>query len=316
MTLALYPEASGAEIADGSWIDLFDPDDDEIARVEQACGVKVPTRENLREIEASSRARTDRGSVYLSAPLFAGLAGEHLKLSPVGFILAEHHLVTIRFDKLKSFDTVRKELASGDVQPPQQVLLKLLEEIVDHDADQLERAAEELTEASAEIFSEQPNPNRKLGEETRRLRRLMVKIGGNSERMTKVRHTFLTIGRIADYLLDRCDVKFDDGIRQQLDGIRKDIASLDEFENSMTGRVQLLLDAANSFISMEQNDVVKVLTVVSVAGVPPVLVAGVYGMNFKYMPELAWPWGYPFAIALMIATTVFPVLWFKWRDWI
>ena len=316
MTLSLYPEAGGDGIAEGSWVDLVDPTDEEIARVEQACGVQVPTRESLREIEASSRVRTNQGSVYMSAPLFAGLAGTHWKLSPAGFILSRRHLVTVRFDQLRAFETVHREIGAGDVQPPQQILLKLLEEIVDQDADQLERAAEELTEASSEIFSENPKPNRKLGEETRRLRQLMVKIGGNSERMTKVRHTFLTIGRIADYLLDRCEIKLEDGIRQRLDGIRKDIASLDEFETSMSGRVQLLLDAATGFISMEQNDVVKVLTVVSVAGVPPVLVAGVYGMNFKYMPELAWPWGYPAALVLMAATTVLPVLWFKWRDWI
>lgn len=80
--------------------------------------------------------------------------------------------------------------------------------------------------------------------------------------------------------------------------------------------MQLLLDAATGFISIEQNEVVKVLTVVSVAGVPPVLIAGVYGMNFQHMPELAWRWGYPYAIAAMVASTVLPVLWFKWRDWL
>ncbi len=322
MTLALYPEADGDTseddrgIPEGSWVDLHDPTDAEIARVERACGIRVPTRENLREIEASSRLRTDKGSIYMSAPLFAGLDGGHWELSPAGFILAERFLVTVRFDRLKAFEMVRDELGGGEPQSPPHVLLKLMEEVVDHDADQLERCAEELTASSAGIFAEQPKPRRKLGQETRRLRRLMVSTGGTSERMTKVRHTFLTMGRMADFLLDRCAARFDDGLRQRLASIRKDIASLDEFESSMSGRVQLLLDAATGFISMEQNDVVKVLTVVSVAGVPPVLIAGVYGMNFKYLPELAWPWGYPFALALMAATTILPVLWFKWRDWI
>ena len=317
MTLALYPKADGgAGIAEGSWVDLHDPTDEEIARVEQACGIEVPTREDLREIEASSRLRTDRGSIYMSAPLFAGLDGNHWQLSPAGFILAERFLVTVRFDSLKAFDAVHKELKDGEPQSPPHVLLKLMEEIVDHDADQLERCVLYIYSWSSDIFTEQPKPGRNLGQETRRLRKLMVTTGGTSERMTKVRHTFLTMGRMADFLLDRCGERFDEGLRQRLASIRKDIASLDEFESSMSGRVQLLLDAATGFISMEQNDVVKVLTVVSVAGVPPVLVAGVYGMNFKYMPELAWPWGYPFALALMLATTVVPVLWFKWRDWI
>ena len=116
-------------------------------------------------------------------------------------------------------------------------------------------------------------------------------------------------------MLDRCEPKIADGLRDRLGSVKHDIESLDEFESSLTGRVQLLLDAATGFISIEQNDVVKVLTVVSVAGVPPVLIAGVYGMNFHNMPELAWPWGYPFAMALMVVSTILPVLWFKYRDW-
>jgi len=105
-------------------------------------------------------------------------------------------------------------------------------------------------------------------------------------------------------------------LRERLVSVRDDINSLDEFETSLANRIQFLLDAATGFISIAQNDVVKVLTVVSVAGVPPVLIVGVYGMNFHYMPELSWPWGYPFAMALVVLSTIIPVLWFKWRDWL
>ena len=144
----------------------------------------------------------------------------------------------------------------------------------------------------------------------------MVRIGRLSERMTKVRQSFLTLGRIASFVADRCEPKLDGSLRERLAGVRDDINSLDEFETSLANRVQFQLDAATGFISIAQNDVVKVLTVVSVAGVPPVLVVGVYGMNFHYMPELSWPWGYPFAMALVVFSTIVPVLWFKWRDWL
>ena len=93
------------------------------------------------------------------------------------------------------------------------------------------------------------------------------------------------------------------------------MASLEQYEENLLSRVQLLQDAATAFISIEQNDVVKVLTIASVAGIPPVMVVGLYGMNFKYMPELAWRYGYPYAIALIIITTVIPLAWFKWKDW-
>jgi magnesium transporter len=83
----------------------------------------------------------------------------------------------------------------------------------------------------------------------------------------------------------------------------------------LANKVQFLLDATLGFINIEQNDIVKVLTVVSVVGVPPVLVAGIYGMNFKGMPELSWSWGYPYSLVLMVVSAVIPLMWFKWRGW-
>jgi magnesium transporter len=148
------------------------------------------------------------------------------------------------------------------------------------------------------------------------LRDAMKKIGQVSDRTSRVRYTFLSIGRMAAFAIDRCRPKMEAGIRERLEAVRQDIASLDEFELSLSGRVQLLQDAATGFISIEQNEVVKVLTVVSVVGVPPVLVVGIYGMNFKYMPELSWTLGYPFALVLCLASIVLPLLWFKWRDWL
>ena len=105
-------------------------------------------------------------------------------------------------------------------------------------------------------------------------------------------------------------------VHARLDGVRKDIASLDEFETSLTSRVQLLHDAASGFIAIEQNEVVKILTIVSVVGVPPVLVAGIYGMNFKIMPELEWTHGYPIALAMMLLAAVLPYLFFTWKRWL
>ncbi|MBV9841625.1 MAG: magnesium transporter, partial [Sphingomonadaceae bacterium] len=253
--------------------------------------------------------------LYMSAPLIAGTEGHRWSLAPTGFVLSRERLVTVRFAELGAFDEIHKEVDGKNVTAPH-ILVRLLEDVVDHDADHLERAAERLADCAQSIFAEAPQKNKRLGRETRRLRHLMIEIGQISEKLTRVRHTFLTIGRMASFIHDRCDWHLGDDIRARLDMIAKDIASLDEFENSLAGRVQLMLDAANNFISIEQNDVVKVLTVVSVAGVPPVLVVGVYGMNFKYMPELNWSFGYPFALGLMVVSTILPVLWFKWRDWL
>lgn len=312
-------EGGAARTLDGArWIDLFDPDEDEIAQVAERFGITVPSRESLAEIEASSRLRADRDRLTMSAPLVGQHDGRPM-MSPSGYMLSPDTLVTVRFAELGAFDAVHKRLAQldGPASAPE-IMIRLLEEIVDRAADRLERLAETVAESSHEIFSEPEKEAKrhKVGRETRRLRALMVRIGRSSEEMVKVRHSFVSIGRIAGFLLDRCTPKLDDGLRTRLETVRRDIDSLDEFEESLSGRVQMLLDAATGFISIEQNDVVKVLTVASVAGVPPVAIAGIYGMNFHYMPELDWRLGYPLALALMVVTTVIPILWFKWRDWL
>jgi magnesium transporter len=316
--LITFPNHTGAgdgpdALKAANWVDLVDPTPEEIARVENAFGISIPSRDNLLEIEASSRLRAHDGILYLSAPLISGTDGDKWQLAPTGFLLNGSWLITIRFAPLGAFDTVRRSLARDDCTAPQ-ILTFILEEIVDRAADFLERAAESVTEASMTIFVDEHKE--KLGVATRRLRQAMVRIGRISERMTKVRHSFVTLGRIAVFVADRCQPKLDGSLRERLVSVRDDINSLDEFETSLANRIQFLLDAATGFISIAQNDVVKVLTVVSVAGVPPVLIVGVYGMNFHYMPELSWPWGYPFAMALVVLSTIIPVLWFKWRDWL
>ena len=311
-------EGSGTPSLDGArWIDLCDPTAEEIASVAAAFGIAVPTRESLAEIEASSRTRAEGDAVYLSAPLI-GKRGEDVVMAPTGFVLMPDRLVTIRFAAFGAFDTVHETVAQeGRAVSAPEIMVRLLEEIVDRSADRLERVAETLADASRDIFSEPEKDAKrhKVGRETRRLRALMVKIGRSNEDMVRVRHSFLAIGRIAGFLAVSAVPK-GEGLRERLKTVRRDIDSLDEFENSMAGRVSLLLDAATGFISIEQNDVVKVLTVVSVAGVPPVVIAGIYGMNFKYMPELDWHTGYPLALLVMLVTTALPVLWFKWRDWL
>jgi magnesium transporter len=309
----------GERSLDGAhWVDLLDPSDDEIARVCDRFDVRVPDRASLAEIEASSRLRQDGERLVMSAPLIRQQDDQPV-MTPAGFILTPDTLITVRFSDFAAFDAVHDRLGrEAERVPASDIMIRLLEEVVDRAADRLERAAEHLAQASHEIFSEPQREGKrhKVGRETRRLQRLMIGIGRTNEELVKVRHSFLSIGRIAGFLLDRCEPRLTDRLRDRLKTVQHDIASLDEFENSLAGRVSLLLDAASGFINIEQNDVVRLLTVVSVAGVPPVWIAGVYGMNFKFMPELEWHWGYPFALGLMLVSTALPIAWFKWRDWL
>jgi magnesium transporter len=105
-------------------------------------------------------------------------------------------------------------------------------------------------------------------------------------------------------------------IKPHLETLRLDIASLNDYETHLTNNVQLLLDATLGLISIEQNNIIKVLTIVSVVGVPPTLVASMYGMNFRHMPELDWAWGYPYGLILIALSAILPLLWFKLRGWL
>ena len=305
-------------LAGRTWIDLQDPTPAEIAAVEHACGLRVPSREALEEIEVTSRLRIERDALYMSAPLTARGEGDVMVSAPTGFILNADVCLTVRFATLAVFDTVKGELAAVERAGSADIFARLLEEVVDRTADHLEVCADQLDKASHAIFrSETDDKGRshKLSRDTALLRRVMTQIGRASGRMSKVRYTLVCLARMVQFATDRGRDWITQPVHDRLGGVRADIASLEQYEENLLSRVQLLQDAATAFISIEQNDVVKVLTIASVVGVPPVMVVGLYGMNFKYMPELEWRYGYPYALALIVVTTLIPLAWFKWKDW-
>jgi magnesium transporter len=313
----ISPQALLAHGAEGhTWLDLQDPTPEEIAAVEKATGVSIPSRESLEEIEVSSRLRLEGKTIVMSTPLIARDGEGAMITAPVGFLLNAQMCVTVRFADFKVFDTVKSELQGVAPAPACDIFVRLLEEVVDRAADQLETSADQLDKASHAIFHlDEGGRGHKLTRDTALLRRVMTEIGRASARMSKVRYTLVVIGRMAQFAADRGKDWIDPPTLQRLASVKADAASLEQFEENLLSRVQMLQDAATAFISIEQNDVVKVLTIASVVGVPPVMVVGLYGMNFKYMPELNWHYGYAYALALIVVSTVIPLAWFKWKDW-
>jgi magnesium transporter len=235
-------------------------------------------------------------------------------LAPTGFVLSEHVLMTVRFAKSAAFDTVIKELAPADKFAPAIAFVRLLEELVDHLADLLEGSGRDLDEASHVIFRQ--DNSQRLSHETSMLRELMIRTGRTSERMSRIHYTLVCLERMAKFTVDRCREWIAQDMAARLQSVSSDIASLIQFAEGLVSRVQLLQDAATGIINIDQNEVMKVLTIASVVGIPPVLIVGIYGMNFKNMPELNWAWGYPYALALIVITAALPLIWFKWKDWI
>jgi magnesium transporter len=302
------------------WIDLLNPDAGEIAFVERTTGLNVPSIEELSEIESSSRLRAANGALYLSAPLVRRGADDEPVATVVGFVLTPERLITVRFTELPSFAEVQSRTIPADAAPLTSAGLfcDLVEAVVDRLADALERISAELDDLSHRLFRAGPTvplKQRRSAAESADLRRSLRRVGHNGDLASKIRDSLLGIGRIVPFVLSLGAEWLPAGVKPRLETSRQDVTSLNDYDTHLANKVQLLLDTTLGLINIEQNNIIKVLTIVSVVGVPPTLVASMYGMNFKLMPELDWTWGYPYALALIALSAVLPLLWFKWRGW-
>jgi len=296
------------------WIDLLNPSPSETASVERATGLRLPSFEDLSEIETSSRLRTQNGLLYLSSPLVYRASADHPRTTPVGFVLGPERLVTVRFEELVPFTTFGQAAPGSACE----AFAGLVEAIVDRLADVLERIAAELDTLSHRLFRSEPTTGgrrRRPALSAADLQVILRRIGASGDLASKIRDSLLGLARIVPYVESMGAAWLPEAMKQRLETVRHDLLSLSDYDNYLVNKVQLLLDATLGLINVEQNNIIKVLTVVSVVGVPPTLVASMYGMNFKYMPELGWAWGYPYGLALIAISAVGPLLWFKWRGW-
>jgi magnesium transporter len=314
--LGAYPTKRAADnsLSGAAWIDLVDPTAAERSQFEKAFGLRVPTKDELGEIESTSRLRIEQNALYMTAPLIFAADNEPWIPVPTGFVLSKNVLMSERSATSAAFDAVIKELGPAEKFEPTLAFVRILEELVDRMADLLEASGRDLDDASHVIFRQEDA--QRLSHETAMLRRLMIHTGRTSERMSRIHYTLVCLDRMAKFTVERCREWIASDMATRLQTVSSDIASLIQFAEGLVNRVQLLQDAATGIINIDQNEVMKVLTITSVVGIPPVLIAGIYGMNFKNMPELDWTWGYPMALALIVITAALPLIWFKWKDWI
>lgn len=311
--LATRP-SSVQPLSDATWIDLLNPTEEEQARAAQATGLRMPSKAALEEIESSSRAFVEGDVLYLSTPVLEGPDCRGDTLTTVGFVLAANRLVTLRFARVAAFDDVAGS-RSVDQLSAVDLFLKLIEAIVDHSADALEHASADLETISTAAFHAEHPRGERLKRASEALYAALRRLGRMEDRVSRVRDTLLGIGRIAGFLCDGAGEQRLPSSGARLEAVRRDVVSLSDYHAHLSGKIQFLLDATLGFINIQQNDIVKALTIVSVVGVPPVLIVGIYGMNFKHMPELDWTFGYPYSLALIAVSALLPLVWFKWRGW-
>ena len=298
------------------WIDLLNPTEAENSLVAEATGLRVPTQAEVSEIETSSRLSLREGVLYLSMPM-VNMADGPRGVS-VGFILAPERLLTVRFASSNVFDNYLTHMPRGEAKADTgaHILVGLLEAIVDRQADVLEKIQSDLDTISHQVFSLGGNGKGGRKIEDRILRETLVKLGRLGDLISHIRESQLGAARLVPYIDVNTATWLPSGLKTRLRTLRRDITSVSDFDNHLSDKLQFLLDATLGFINISQNDLMKVMTITSVMGIPPVLIAGIYGMNFKNIPEYDWLWGYPFAWALIIITALIPLALFRWRKWI
>jgi magnesium transporter len=313
--LTTYPEESrksgqgSRSGADAVWLDLVDPSDEERTHAAKLLGADLPTRDQVSAIELSSRVRVDDDMLRINIPAFARGDGGQGALTPLGILLSPSLLVTLRYAESATFDRFTKAVAE-ETRPRSSVdaFVTLFESVAGTAADHMQDLSGELSELSRATFSDRVGHSGTL-------RGILFQIGRIQRHVTQIRSALLGVQRGLSHLCDTAPKWIS---RQQLTRLQValgDLKALGEFDQQLDDKMQFLLDAALGFINNDQNDIMKVLTIVSVVTIPPVILAGIWGMNFKSIHEYDWPHGYIFALSLIVLSMLLPLAWFKWKKW-
>ena len=301
------------------WLDMDSPSDAERAEAARLTGLRVPDRAEIAEIETSSRLVNEHGVLRLSTPMLSRNADGTLQAAPIGFVVTPDRLLTLRYAGSIVFDRFAKEWRSetghaavSGIEP----FLGLLEAIVDRLADVLERMGAEMDALSAELFASGAQDTASSRKRNVFLQSTLAGIGVRGTRISQLRDGLLGVGRIVRFVPETAASWLDEPQRRRLIILDRDIVSLSDYDAQLTSKVQFLLDATLGFINIEQNNTIKVLTVVSIVGIPPTFVASLYGMNFHNMPELGWKYGYQYGLSLIALSIAVPLAVFWRRGWL
>lgn len=292
------------------WIDLVEPTREEEVLIEQQLGLELPTREDMSEIEASSRLYREGNATYLTVEVITGAAAEAPKLTPVTFVLVKDRLITIRYGQPRAFmlfETTLAERGGALCSAGESVFLGLLDAIVDRVADILEAASDQVEGLSNQIF-ERPR-------KTARFEIILGRLGRWRGITAKARNSLISLSRLLVYASVSPFIAEGEEDVLRIKSLQRDVASLTDHAGHLSGDITFLLDASLGMINIEQNGIIKFFSIGAVIFLPPTLVASYFGMNFKHMAEFELPWGEPLALGLMAVSIALPILWFKRKGW-
>ena len=284
------------------WIDLVDVKEEVESELESFLKIYIQEDEEIEEIEMSSRYIQTDDSIVANSNFLQ----DNFDVEPVSFILKNSILVSVRDVDMMAFnDTVKKMFVNTRNFPTGfHVLVALFETRVEYDADIIEDTTDEITKLSENITKASNSVDEDV----------LIQIKDLQEKVTIIRQNIMDKQRVISNIL-KCDF-FPEELQPRLTMIIKDINSLFEYTKFGFDRLDYLQDTFLGLVNIEQNKIIKIFTVVNVIFLPPTLVASMYGMNFEFMPELSWKFGYPFSIALMLVFTGLVLLIFRLKKWL
>jgi magnesium transporter len=306
----------GGGVPDGaSWVDVLQPTPEEDRATESFLGTSLPTRAEMQEIEFSSRFYTENGAVYMTVSLLVGVESGAPVLTPFTIVVAGDRVATLRYEDFRAFRQFLARAGKPDsgCSDSMNVFLGLIEAIIDRMADVIERIGTDVDHINREVFAKRVD--RRHG--AKRLEVMIDDIGYQADLAAKARESLASLERLiqfASLALPERLAKGTNRARLRLAG--RDIRSIEDQASFLNSKISFLLDATLGLISVQQNDVIRILTVVTTVFFPPSIIGAIYGMNFKWIPELSWDFGYFYALILMVISAVLPLLYFKSRGWL
>ena len=295
------------------WLDLLEPTPTEEKQVESFLSIDVPTRDEMREIEASNRLYEEDGALYMTATVVTKLDSDLPESTQITFILSAVKLVTNRYVDPLPF---RRFIAYAERHPnscnsPPSVLAGLVESIVNRVADVIERVATDLDGASAEVFSAS---RRKRGV-MRDFRKILERLGQNGELISKARESLVSLGRLLTFV-QQSTLPMSQEVRARFRTLTRDVSAMSDHASFLGTKTSFILDATLGLINIDQNNILKIFSVVTVFLLPPSVIGAIYGMNFDHIPALHAPWGFWGALGLMLVSSIAPFLYFKRKGWL
>ncbi|GGK49073.1 magnesium transporter CorA family protein [Salinarimonas ramus] len=301
---------------DAVWIDLCDPTAEEEDAVERMIGVEVPTRQEMAEIEESSRLYREDGALVVTATMMEGVGEGRPSRTQATFVLSERHLVTVRYGDPLPFRAFEAKWARQPEARPSSdlVFVALIDAIVERAADVLEYVAADLNAVSMHLFVE--SGPRKAKEAETDLQEILMRLGRRNMMVSILRESLLSLTRLVPFVRQNAEEWLSQEAPARLKQLERDLRSLSAYEGQLSAEIVYLQEATLGLINLAQNRVIKVLSIAAVLFLPPTLVGTIYGMNFAYMPELDWPYAYPVALAAMVVSGVASFYWFKSKGWL